>query len=177
MWFEVKILVTGVGLGFIAIVISQILLINLILSFLLFMGIAIVLLSEIFFGVFYTRFRCKYWMDKAPPGFTTSIIFTLDNLVDLEWTRKGPHGKRELVYNGKEASYIDRGDYSVHLPNGSMGAICHEKSEKNINLYEVEYAEKLYEMFGTDNIKEMYEIAKALEIDKQAEEVKANATQ
>jgi hypothetical protein len=161
MWFEIKVIISGVAILFIVVVLAFCILYGMILfSFLLFIAMALVIFSDIIFGHVYTTSRGKYWVDKPPAHKRLIILHTLDNIIDLDWWDKGPYGKREGIYNQQEASLIDRGNYPVAIPNGARGFIAHEKSEKNINLDEIEYAEILHKEFKTDNVKEMYIIAK-----------------
>lgn len=163
MWLEVKIVIGGIGVIFVCIVISQILFLNLILSFLLFVGVGLWIFSEVCISYVLSKGRAKYWYDKPPPKKDLAIILDLTKGIDFEWVKKGPYGKREFVFNGKEASYIDRGNFRIHTPHGVIASIVHEKSEKNMDPYEVEMAEKLHNEFGTDNVKEMYAKAKLKE--------------
>lgn len=161
MWYEIKVIISGVAILFIVIVLAFTIIYGMILfSFLLFVAIALVVFSDVIFGHQYTSSRAKYWVDKPPAHKRLIILHTLDNLIDLDWWDKGPYGKREGIYNQREASLVDRGNFPIHIPNGARGFIGHEKSEKNINLDEVEFAEILHNKFKTDNVKEMYIIAK-----------------
>ena len=163
MWLEAKVVVAGIGIILICIVISQILFLNLILSVLLFFGVGLIIFSEIFFSYFYTIGKAKYWVDRPPGNKTLNVNFSLTNLIEPYWVDKGPYGVRRWVQNKKEASCIDRGNYPIHTPHGVLGFLSHEKSEKNINPYEVEMAEQLFNEVGTDDIKEIYERVKAEE--------------
>jgi hypothetical protein len=161
MWYEIKVIISGVAVLFIVVVLALTIYYGMIIwGFLLFVGIALVIFSDVVFGYQYTSSRAKYWVDKPPAHKRLIILHTLDNIIDLDWWDKGPYGKREGVYNQQDASLIDRGNYPVSIPNGARGFIGHEKSEKNINLDEVEYAEILHREFETNNVKEMYIIAK-----------------
>ena len=159
MWMEIKVVISGVGIIFIAIVISQIILLSVILGFLLFVAIFLIIFSDVIIGYKITRNRAKYLIDDPPPGFTTGVIFTLDNLIDFEWVRKEAHGKRDFVYNKREASVIDDGEDPYKLPNGSSCFLIHEKSAGNLNLKKVRYAMELNKEFGTNDIKEIYALA------------------
>ena len=117
MWLEVKIIINGIGIIFIAIVLSQILFFSVFLSFILVMAIGLVVFSDIAMGYLITKSRANYLIDRPPGGKTLAMIFTLNNMFDFEWAKKGPHGKREFVYNSKEASCIDKGDYPIHSPS------------------------------------------------------------
>lgn len=161
MWLEIKVLITGIGVLFVVVILAQTILYGLFFwSLLLFIAMALIIFSDIVFGHVYTHARAKYWVDKPPPGKRLIILATLENLIDLDWWDKGPYGKREGVINKQEASIIDRGNFPIHIPNGARGFIAHEKSEKNIDFEELEYAEELYNEFKTNNVKVMYVIAK-----------------
>lgn len=163
MWFEIKLVIGGIGVILICFVISQILLVNIFLGALLFFGVGLWVFSEIAFGYVYNNGNAKYWVDKPPPNKTLNVNLSLTNQINCFWADKGPYGVRRWVQNGKEASCIDRGNYPIHTPHGVLGFISHEKSEKNIDPYEVEVAEQLYNDFGTDDITEIYARIKAEE--------------
>jgi len=164
MWLEAKALITTFAVIFIAIVISQIILINVFLGFLLFMGVFLMIFGDIVYGWQVCRSRVNKLIDKPPPGKVVALIHTLNGMVDFEWATKGPYGKREFVYNKREASIIDQGDYPIHFPNGSLGFVCHEKSADAIDMRKVKYAESLAKSHGTNNIKEIYYKIKGDEI-------------
>ena len=90
----------------------------------------------------------------------------MNNLIMPIWAKKGPHGKREWVHNGRDASIIDTGDFPIHTPVGAIGFIAHEKSQQNINLRKVKMAEEMYKEFGTDDVKEQYALASDREVKK-----------
>jgi len=158
LYFQTYIFKNKITLKFIVVIF-----VNVTLSFLLFMAIGLLVFSDMIIGNQITRNRARYMIDKAPPGHVLAVILTINNMVDMEWARKGPYGKREFKYNGREVSVIDKGDYPVHFPNGNIGFICHEKSEKNLNMHDVVYADNLRKKFKTNNIKEMFHIAKKRE--------------
>jgi len=99
MWLEAKALITTFAVIFIAIVISQIILINVFLGFLLFMGVFLMIFGDIVYGWQVCRSRVNKLIDKPPPGKVVALIHTLNGMVDFEWATKGPYGKREFVYN------------------------------------------------------------------------------
>ena len=156
MWYEAKIVIGGIGVILIAIVISQIIFLNLFLSVILFFAIGLWVFADIVFGYVYHNGDAKKLVDKPPGNKTLGVVFNLNNMFSLEWAEKGPYGVRRWVANNKEASCIDLGDYPIHTKHGVLGFVAHEKSEKNVNLYNVEMAEQLNKEFKTDNIKEMY---------------------
>jgi len=160
MWLEVKALFTVFAMVLTGIVISQIILVNLFLGVILFMAIGIYAFGDIILGWQITRTNATKVLDKPPPGQTVIPLFTLTGMLDFVWAKKKPHGKREFVYHKEEASLIDRGDYPIHMLNGGHGCIGLESCDENINMFEAKYADVLGKKLGTDNIKEIYAIAK-----------------
>lgn len=140
---------------------------NIFILFLIIIAIFIMVFGDMVHGYLTVRAKGHRIIDRPPPGYCTAVIFTLNRMVDFEYAKIGPHGKREFMYNGKEASVIDHGEYPIHLPNGSIGFVCHEKSIDTLDMKKVKYGEFLNKRFGTDNIKEIYSIAK--EVDKEVE--------
>lgn len=169
MWMEVKVVISGIGLIFIGIVLSQIILVNMFLGFLLFMSIGMIVFSDIIIGWRISSTNARYVIDKPPPGKIVIPLFTITGLLDFVWANKRPHGKREFVYNKQEASLIDRGDYPIHMLNGGHGCIGHENSDENLNMFHVKYAEELTKDTGTDNLKEIYSFIKNQEDKKEDE--------
>lgn len=160
MWLEIKAIITVVSFLFIAIVISQIILLNFFLGFLLIVSMSLYAFGDIAFGIMVTRSHANEIIDRPPQGWITVPLFTLTGLLDFVWAKKMPYGKREFVYNGENASFIDRGDYPIHLPNGSLGAVAHESRNENLNMFDVKYAEKLSEELGTNDVEEIYNLIK-----------------
>lgn len=150
---------------FTAIVISQLLMIEggLLLSVILFMAIGMYVFGDFVIGYFITKTHAKYYMEKPPANKEVTLLYTLTGLIDFVWTDKRPHGKREFVYNKKEASVINKGDDPIHLLSGATGFTSHENCDENLNMKEVKYAEKIADELGTDDIKEVYTIAKEKE--------------
>lgn len=173
MWLEVKIVISIIGMAFIGIVLSQIILLNMFLGFLLIMSIGMIIFSDIIIGWRISSTHANFVIDKPPPGKIVIPLLTITGLLDFVWANKRPYGKREFVYNKQEASLIDRGDYPIHMLNGGHGCIGHESSDENINMREVKYAEEIHDEIGTDNLKDIYSHIKSLEEDKEdAGEVK-----
>jgi hypothetical protein len=160
---EVKVMFTLISCAMTAIVLSQIILVNSLLGFLLIMGIGMYIFGDIVIGYMITKTHATYVIDKPPQGYTVNPIFTITGLLDFVWAQKKPYGKREFVYNKQEASVIDKGDYPIHMLNGGHGCVIHESCDENINMYEVKYAEDVSKELGTDNLKEMYSKAKNME--------------
>lgn len=163
MWMEVKVLISGIGTIFIAIGLSQVILTQTFIGIIMILGMGVYFFGDFLIGWVITQTHAKYMMDKPPPGWETAVVLDINGSFDMAWAKKREYGKREFKHNGKNADCINEGKYSIHLPNGSIGFICHEKSEKTIDPMEVEYASKLRKRFHTNNIKEMYAIAKKKE--------------
>ena len=163
MWLEVKAMITVISMAFIGIVLSQIIFLNFFLGFLLFISMFLYIFGDMIIGWQIVRTHANRWIDKPPPGKIVIPLFTLTGLLDLVWADKKPKGKREFVYHKEEASLIDRGDYPIHLLNGGHGCIGLESCDENLNMVEAKYAEKIGQELGTDNTKEIYNIAKEKE--------------
>ena len=151
---------------FIAIVLSQILLLNMLLGFLLFAAIGLIVFSDLLIGYQIKHNHVDKIIDPCPAGKELTVLLTLTGMLDFEWSKKAPHGKREFVYNKTEASYINNGDYPIHTINGNYGCIVHESCDENINMHEAKAAEKISKQYDSDDIKEIYTKTKTLE-DKQ----------
>lgn len=165
MWLEIK-------AGFIAFstivfcIVASILFVTdggFLLAILCILGIGLMVIGNILEGFRITNTNADKWIDRPPGGFVPILLVTLAKGVDIVWAKKKPHGKREFIYNDEDASVIDLGDYPVHFPSGATGCIAHEKSRQNINLAKARYAEDVYAIFGTDDIKEIYYKAKELD--------------
>jgi len=163
MWLEVKLVISIISWVFIAIVLSQIILLNFLLGFLLIVAIGLAVLSDMLIGYQIKHNHADKLIDPCPANKELGIMFTLTGLIDFLWVKKAPHGKREFVYNGQEASYINNGDYPIHSINGNYGSIVHESYDENLNMFEVKAAEKIAEEHQSDDIKEIYERIKQLE--------------
>jgi len=160
---EVKAVFTVISMACIGIVLSQIILLNFFLGFLLIIGIGLYVFGDIIIGWQISRTHANRVIDKPPPGKVVIPLFTLTGLLDFVWAVKRPYGKREFVYNKEEASLIDRGDYPIHMLNGGHGCIGLESCDENLNMFEAKYAEKIGTEMGTDSTKEIYAIAKEQE--------------
>ena len=165
MLMEIKAVMTVISMIFIAIVISQIIMVEggLILAVILFMAIGVHVFGDFIMGYFISRTHANRYMERPPSNKEVTLLYTLTGLIDFVWTEKKPHGKREFVYNKKEASVINKGDAPIHLLSGATGFTSHEDCDENLNMKEVKYAEEISEELGTDNIKEVYVTAKERE--------------
>lgn len=152
MWLEVKAILSVVAFIFIAVVLSQILFLNMLLSMLLFFAIGMVFFGDMLIGYQITKNHLKPLMDPTPANKELCILFTIGGMIDFINTTKGSLGKREFVYHKQEASVINDGKYPIRMINGNHGFVGHESYDKNVNLYK---ARALEQMSG-DDIKEIY---------------------
>lgn len=161
MFIEIKAVLTVVSFVFIGIVISQIVYYDLLLTFLLFMGMGLYFFGDMLIGYVITRNDLKPQMDPTPRRMETCLFISLTKRLYVFDTVKGPEGQRKFRFNGQDASVINHGDYQIRLPNGNSAFLAHESCEENLNLAEVKYAEITSKEFGTDDLKEIHAIAKA----------------
>jgi len=157
MWMEVKAMFSVIAIVFIAIVLSQLLLLNQLLSFLLFAAMGVIIVSDIIIGV--KTNDCKPIYDPTPRGWELMELQLLDGKVLFMNTRKGPHGKRSFRVNNEDASVINDGKAGFILPNGNRGFRAHENFDMSINPFRA----KALEQMPGDNIKETYYLAKQKE--------------
>lgn len=165
MYLELKAVFTGIAAILLTVVMIMLGygIMNVFVIFLIIVSIFIMVFGDIVHGYLTVRAKGHRVVDKPPPGYCTAVIFTRNRGIDFEYAKVGPHGKREWVYNGKEASVIDHGEYPVHLPNGSIGFLCDERCMEALNLNKVKYGDHLNKRFGTNNIKEIYSLAKQVD--------------
>jgi len=163
MWLEIKAVITVVAILFTAIVISQIILLNTLLGFLLIMAMGLYAFGDIAYGMMVVKAHANKIIDRPPSGWITTTLFTITGGLDFVWAKKMPYGKREFTYNNEFASFIDRGDYPIHFPNGALGAVAHESCNENLNMYDVKYGEEIKKDLGTNEIEEIYSIIKNTE--------------
>ena len=165
MWLETKIVFSIIAEVFIGIVISQILFsgIDIMLSLLLFMAIGMIFIGDVLIGSKIKNCHADKIIDPPPAGKEFAVMLTVNNLVDFIWSDKKPHGKREFMYHGTEASYYNKGDAQIHTLNGNYGCLIHEDHDENISPDEVKVAETISDEFDTEDIKDMYHKIKELE--------------
>lgn len=163
MWLEVKIVFSIVAMVMIAVVVSQLLFIDLLLGLLLFMSIGMIFVGDVLIGSKIKGCHADKIIDTPPAGKEFAILLTLNNLVDFVWTDKKPYGKREFVYHGQDASYFNKGDAQIHTLNGNYGCLIHEDNDDNINPDEVKIAGSISDEFDTEDIKDVYYKIKELE--------------
>lgn len=150
MWMEVKAVFTVIGIVFIGIVISQILLYEMILGLLLILGIGVYVVGDFMIGLKIVDFKPLY--DPTPMGYELMELQLLDGKVRYMNTKKGPYGKRSFRINNEDASVINDGRGGFILSNGNRGFRAHENFDMNI---EPSRAKALESMPGKD-VKEMY---------------------
>lgn len=143
MWIEVKIMLSIIAMIFIAIVLSQILFLNMLYGFLLFVSIGMIVFGDILIGYQIKHNHLDVLMDPCPAGQEICILFDFSGNLDFQKVKKGPLGVRQFVKYKKEASIINNGDYQVRCINGNHGFIGHESYDKNVNLYKAEALDKL----------------------------------
>ena len=148
---EAKTLLSAIGIIFIAIVLSQIILYDMLLGFLLVMSIGLVVFSDILIGYQINRNHVNVLMDPMPSGYELCVLFDFGGNIDFLKVKKGPLGTREFVKYKKEANIINNGDYQIRCINGNHGFIGHEDYSQNVNLFKAEALDKL----PGDDIKEI----------------------
>ena len=111
MWLEAKILISGIGVIFIAIVMSQIILFDMFQGFLLFMAIGLIVFSDIIIGYLITHNKVNLLIDPMKPNHELCVLLDFSGNLDFQAVRKGPLGTREFVKYKKEANIINQGDY------------------------------------------------------------------
>lgn len=162
MWLEIKSIITGISIIFIAIVISQILLINTLLGFLLFAAIFLMIFGDLILGMKIVDFKPIF--EPTPRGWELMELELLNGRVVYINTQKGPYGKRSFRIHKEDATVINDGKSNFTLSNGNRGFRAHENFDRNID---PTMAKALQQMEGGD-IREIYYKAR--------KEVEENAT-
>jgi hypothetical protein len=164
MWLEAKIGFSIIAMIFIAIVISQFLfVVDMLFSMLLFMSIGLIFIGDILIGSKIKHSDADKLMDSPPRGKEFAALLTINGLLRLIWVDKRPHGKREFVFNGVEASFFNTGESQIHTLNGNMGCLVHEDHDTNIVLNEAKVADEICRDFQSSDVKDVYYKAKKLE--------------
>lgn len=107
-----------------------------------------------FMAVFWTNYLIsKYdlflFTDKITnPDFIGWLRFTRSKGCRPAIVRKGPLGEVKGVANGVKASAINKGDYTVTLPNGNQCIIVHDMCHTNMNLEQNEGWEMIQRHHG-----------------------------
>lgn len=150
------------GFIFIGIVIAYLLQpgVNMLFPFLLLMGMGVIIFGDIIYGFKTTRPWVKPWYEFTKPGQEIGIICTIAGGIQAVVMEKKPHGKSEFVFHRQEAAVINHGDYPLHTPNGNPAVLIHEDHDENLNACEIEYATRIREKAGTNDVKTLYHIAK-----------------
>lgn len=143
MWVEAKILISIVAMVFIAIVLSQILLVNMLYGFLLFTAIGMIVFGDMLISYQIKHNHLDILMDPCPAGWEICVLFDFGGNIDFVRTRKGPLGTRQFMRYKKEASVINDGRYQVRFINGNHGFVGHESYDKNIDIYKAEALDRL----------------------------------
>jgi len=151
MWLEAKVMLSMIAVIFIAIVLSQIILLNMLYGFLLIVGIGLVVFSDIIIGHQISRNHLNVLMDPMAPGYELCVLFDFSGNIDFLKVKKGPLSTREFVKYKKEANIINNGDFQIRCINGNHGFVGHEDYGRNVNLLKAEALDKL----PGDNIKEI----------------------
>lgn len=161
MWLEAKIIMSTIAMIFIAIVLSQILLVNMIFGFLLFAAIGMIVFSDMIIGYQIKHNHLDILMDPCPAGQEICILFDFSGNIDFTRCTKGPLGTRQFVRYKKEATIINDGRYQVRFINGNHGFIGHESYDKNVDLYKAEALDKL----KGDNMEEIIDNLPLVEVE------------
>jgi len=151
MWLEAKIMINIIAMIFIAIVLSQILMLNMVFGFLLFASIFMIVFGDMLIGYQIKHNHLDVIMDPCPANQEICVLFDFGGHIDFIRTMKGMLGTRQFVKYKKEATIINDGRYQVRFINGNHGFVGHESYDKNVDLYKAEALDKSY----GDNIEEI----------------------
>ena len=143
MWVEAKIMLSIIAMVFIAIVMSQIVLFNVLLGFLLFAAIGIIVLGDMLISYQIKHNHLDVLLDPCPASKELCVLFDFGGNLDFVRCDKGPLGTRQFVRYKKEATIINDGRYQVRFINGNHGFVGHESYDKNVDLYKTEALDKL----------------------------------
>ena len=153
MYLEIKAVISSIAILLIFVVISQIILVNVLLGFLLFAAVGAFIFGDVLLGVKITNTNANYWYDPLPQGTQELCIMqTLSGLAALVPVTKGPKGIRYGVLHKKKVAVLNTGHGQFYTRNGNLGFFAHENYDKNINLLECKALEDL----DGDDIKEIY---------------------
>lgn len=151
MWLEAKILLSIVAMVFIAVVLSQVLVFNMLFAFLLIVAIALIIFGDVLIGYQIKHNHLDVVMDPCPAGWELCVLFDFGGNIDFIRTKKGALGTRQFVRYKKEATIINDGRYQVRFINGNHGFVGHESYDKNVDLHKTEALDKL----DGDNMEEI----------------------
>jgi len=150
MYLLIKSIFSAASMICIGIVLSQILLINLLLGFMLFIALFLVLLGDLFIGYKVTPFKPLF--EPTPKGQELTELQLLDGQVIFLNTTKGPQGKRSFRVNGHDASVINDGKSQFRVIGGNIGFRSHELLDRNVDPFRC----KALEQMPGDSIKEIF---------------------
>lgn len=148
----IKSFMSGVALIFTAIVLSQLLFVNIMLGFMLMISIFMILMGDIFLGFKITSSDLKPLMEPTPARKELMELQLLDGNVRFINTTKGPQGKRSFRMNGHDATIIHDGKAKFRMPSGNVGFRGHELFDQNVDPMRCKALEKM----PGDNIKEAF---------------------
>jgi len=168
MWLEAKILLSIVAMIFIAIVLSQLLFLNILYAFLLFAAIGLIVFSDMLIGYQIKHNHVDVLIDPCPAGSEICVLFDFSGNMDFLRTKKGPLGTRQFVRYKKEATIINDGKYQLRTINGNHGFVGHESYDKNVDLFKTEALDKL----EGDNMEEIIDNLPMRTIEPKKEEIK-----
>jgi len=154
MWMEAKVILNVFAIIFIAVVCSQVILINFLLGFLCIASIGLIIFSDVLIGMKISDFKPLY--DPTPRGWELTELQLLDGKVKYINTKKGPHGKRSFRIHGEDATIINDGNANFTLSNGNRGFRSHENFDRNIDPMRA----RALELMDGEDIKEIYYDAK-----------------
>lgn len=154
MWMEAKAMFSAISIIFIAIVLSQILHLNMLLAFLLMVSMGTIVIGDMVIGIKTNDYKPLY--DPTPRGWELMELQLLDGKTVFLNTCKGPHGKRSFRINNEDASVVNDGRGTFTLSNGNRGFRAHENYDGNIDPFRAKALEKISEKVGGEDVKEMY---------------------
>ena len=163
MWMEASAIFSGISLLMMAIICSQIILINMLLGFLCIVAMGLIIISIMVIGIKTSDYKPIY--DPTPRGWELMELQLLDGKVKFINTKKGPHGKRSFRIHNENGTVINDGKASFTLSNGNRGFRAHENFDMNVDPHRA----KALEMMPGDNVKEIYYAARDA-IDKKLED-------
>ena len=153
MWLEVKATITVIAIFIISLALS--ITGNIIVSIITIMGIVTMLFGDMLIGWKIVSTDAINVLDPNGPNERIVDLHLIGGGRRILKGKKGARGKIEFVFHKKEASVIDNGDYPIHFPNGNQGVIAHEKYDKNVNLYEVQFLNEASKDLEANDVKEM----------------------
>jgi len=144
MYLEIKALISGIGIVLLFFVLSQVATANIAYGMLMFIGIFLIILSDIIISYKITNNNAQYFIDPIPQGTQEiCLLKTLSGLLEIIPVTKGPKGIRYGLLHKKKIAILNEGDDQFHTRNGNLGFFAHENYDKNINLKECKALEKL----------------------------------